>query len=59
VALYQITEYGQIKSLDEVKKPIRNNEICIPGDSFNNLWSFVLEKQSNSDSLDKAFELYT
>jgi 5-methylcytosine-specific restriction enzyme subunit McrC len=59
VALYQISEYGQIKSLSEVKKPNKNNEICIPSDSFNNLWSFILEKQSDSDSPDKAFELYT
>lgn len=59
MAIYQISEYGRIKSLDEVKKPIRNNEICIPGESFNNLWTFILEKQNNSDSPDKAFELFT
>jgi 5-methylcytosine-specific restriction enzyme subunit McrC len=59
VAIYRISEYGQIKSLDEVKKTFRNNEICIPGRSFNNLWDFILEKQSVSDSPDKAFELYT
>lgn len=59
MAIYQISEYGRIKSLDEVNKSIRNNEICIPGESFNNLWSFILEKQNNSDSPDKAFELFT
>jgi 5-methylcytosine-specific restriction enzyme subunit McrC len=59
VAIYRISEYGQIKSLDEVKKPFRNNEICIPGKSFNNLWDFILEKQTINDSPDKAFELYT
>lgn len=59
MALYQISEYGQIKSLDEVKKPIKNNEICIPRESFNNLWNFILEKQSDSDFSDKAFELCT
>jgi hypothetical protein len=51
VAIYRISEYGQIKSLDEVKKPFRNNEICIPGKSFNNLWDFILEKQTINDSL--------
>jgi 5-methylcytosine-specific restriction enzyme subunit McrC len=59
VAVFQISEYGSIKSLDEVKKPIRHNEICIPGNSFNNLWSFILEKQTHNDSPDKAFELFT
>lgn len=59
MAIYRISEYGQIRSLDEVKKTFRNNEICIPGKSFNNLWDFILEKQSVSESPDKAFELYT
>ena len=59
MAVFQISEYGRIKSFDEVKKSVRNNEICIPGNSFNNLWSFILEKQSNDDSPDKAFELFT
>lgn len=59
MAIYRISEYGRIKSLDEVKKPVRNNEICIPGNSFNNLWDFILEKQSNVDSSEKAFELFT
>jgi 5-methylcytosine-specific restriction enzyme subunit McrC len=59
MAIYRISEYGRIKSLDEVKKPVRNNEICIPGNSFNNLWRFILEKQSNADSSEKAFELFT
>lgn len=59
MAIYRISEYGRIKSLDEVKKPARNNEICIPGNSFNNLWDFILEKQSDVDSSEKAFELFT
>ncbi len=59
MAVFQISEFGQIKSLDEVKKPIRSNEICIPGESFDNLWGFILEKQNTSDSPDKAFDLFT
>jgi 5-methylcytosine-specific restriction enzyme subunit McrC len=59
VAIYQICEFGLIKSLDDFKNPLRNNEIVIPGNSFNNLWSFILEKQSDSVSSEKAFDLFT
>lgn len=59
MACFQISEYGRIKSLDEATRPIMANEICIPGKSFNNLWNFILEKQSDNDSPAKAFELFT
>ena len=59
MALFQISEYGCIKSLDEVSQVSKPSEICIPGNSFNNLWDFILEKQSTDDSSQKAFDLYT
>ena len=59
MALFQISEYGCIKSLDEVSRPTKDSVICIPGNSFNNLWDFILEKQGSDESPDKAFDLYT
>lgn len=59
MALFQISEYGCIKSLDEVSRPTNDSAICIPGNSFDNLWNFILEKQSADESPDKAFDLFT
>lgn len=58
MAVHQISEYGRIKSEGD-QSSLRNNDIRIPKKSFNNLWDFILEEQSNNDSSAKAFDLYT
>ena len=54
MAVHQISEYGRIKSEGD-KSSLRKNDIRIPKKSFNNLWDFILEEQSNNDSSAKAF----
>lgn len=58
MAVHQISEYGRIKSEGD-KSSLRKDDIRIPQKSFNNLWDFILEEQSNNDSSAKAFDLYT
>ena len=58
MAVHQISEYGRIKSEGD-KSSLRKNDTRIPKKSFNNLWDFILEEQSNNDSSAKAFDLYT
>ena len=59
MSIYQISEFDRIKPFVQGQVTIKANETYIPENAFNNLWDFILEKQSDGDSSDKAFSLYT
>lgn len=58
--VFQIKEYGKIKSSEDYKESINcDSEIVINDKAFNSIWSYVLEFQSKGTSIDKAFKLFT
>ena len=59
MGIYQISEFDRIKPFIEGQVTKKPNETYIPENAFNNLWDFILEKQNDGDSSDKAFSLYT
>jgi 5-methylcytosine-specific restriction enzyme subunit McrC len=59
MAVYQISEYGKIKSESETRNSKTEGDTIVPSRTFNNLWDFILENQTSNLETEKAFDLYT
>lgn len=60
MAVYQIKEYGKIKSIIDFPDFInKDSEIAISESSFTSIWNYILESQSSDPDLEKAFKLLT
>lgn len=58
MAVYQIKEYGRIRSIEDFAETnSANDEVLISGKSFDNIWDFILENQSKDKSIENAFAL--
>lgn len=58
--VYQVKEFGKIKSTkDFPNRTSTPSEVFIPDSSFDNIWCYILEQQTQDNSIDKAFRLST
>lgn len=61
MGLFAIPEFGKIKSDNDFDQSssAKQNDVIIPSKSFDQLWAFLMERQSVSSEAQKAFDLYT
>lgn len=60
MAVFQVKEYGKIRSIEDFKAHKNSDsDIAIDDFAFTSIWSYILEFQSKESSVDKAFKLLT